>query len=162
MTSLRADQTVRKDHPQIEFRGVLDGAMADVAYGAALAYQESKPELADALVQLNACLSQVMRAHVMDGPCDITELWGRSLEELHAVSHDPKAHFGFGFFLPAPSHGPAINWLNVIRTRIRDAERAYIGSCALPNTSVCLVLNRLSSAVFVLMCEANLQFVQSL
>ncbi|MEG1893008.1 MAG: hypothetical protein RR232_00685 [Clostridia bacterium] len=162
MTSLHGDELVRKDHPQIVFRGVLDGVTADVAYGAALAMADGNERVMRELNDIGACLMCVMSGHVTGKPFTLPSIDGCDLDQLHDMSHNPQKYFGCYHFIPKPEQGLALAWLNVIRTRVRDAERAlvacYPDSC--PDESLCHVLNRISSAVFVMMCRENSQFIK--
>jgi ethanolamine utilization cobalamin adenosyltransferase len=156
MTSLNNDVFVRKDDPRIVFRGLLDGVMADICFCAALAYQEGKTELCSRLRELNDCCKAVMSAHVKGTEPAMQKIGGRDLETLHEMSHDPGKYFACGHFLPEPDKGLALSYLNVVRTRIRDAERALVSATREGESeSVLQAMNRLSSAAYVMMCESN-------
>lgn len=74
-------------------------------------------------------------------------LWGFSADELHAQSHNPDG----GHIMPHRDMLTESASLNLLRTLIRETELA---SChAFPNDELRLshILNRLSSAVYVLM-----------
>lgn len=155
-TSLNNDVIVRKDDPRIVFRGLLDGVMADICFCAALAYHEGKTELCGRLRELNECCKAVMSAHVKGTEPVMQTIGGWDLETLHKMSHDPGKYFGCGHFLPEPDKGPALSYLNVVRTRIRDAERALVSASRDgENEGILRAMNRLSSAAFVMMCESN-------
>lgn len=157
MTNLNKDVYVRKDDPRIVFRGLLDGVMADICYCAALALDEGKIELCARLQELNECCKAVMSAHVKETEPVLPKIGGRDLETLHEMSHDPGKYFGCGHFLPEPSKGPALAYLNVVRTRVRDAERALVSAAAEgQNEGILYAMNRISSAAYVLMCEFNI------
>lgn len=158
MTILHGKDMCRKDDPRICFRGELDGVMACVAYGAALAQKDGNDSLSASLSDVNRCLMLIMSAHYKnDGaPLDLPKINGRDMEEIHEISHDPVRHFGHYHFIPKPEYGPALSWLNVIRTRVRDAERALVACYeGEPDENICRAINRVSSALFVMMCEEN-------
>jgi ethanolamine utilization cobalamin adenosyltransferase len=72
------------------------------------------------------------------------------------MSHDPGKYFACGHFLPEPDKGLALSYLNVVRTRIRDAERALVSATREGESeSIIQAMNRLSSAAYVMMCESN-------
>ncbi len=162
MTNLHGSVMVRKDHPQIVFRGILDGVMADVGFGAALAIKDGNTGLQQKLEQINLCLMQVMSAHVRGMEPELPNVGGRDMETLHEMSHNPEKYFGCFHFIPKPEQGLALAWLNVIRTRVRDAERALV-ACGgeNPDEALCRAVNRISSAVFVMMCEENSHFIHA-
>jgi ethanolamine utilization cobalamin adenosyltransferase len=155
-TSLNNDVLVKKDDPRIAFRGLLDGVMADICFCAALAFKEGKTGLCGRLSDLNECCKAVMSAHVKGTEPVMQTIGGRDLDTLHKMSHDPGKYFGCGHFLPEPDKGLSLSYLNVVRTRIRDAERALVtASCDGENEGILRAMNRLSSAAYVMMCEAN-------
>ncbi|MBQ7154904.1 MAG: hypothetical protein IJR85_05055 [Synergistaceae bacterium] len=75
-------------------------------------------------------------------------LWGKTADELHSLSHNPEG----GHILPHRDMKREAASLNLLRTLVREAElcacRAFDGNDEL---GICHVLNRLSSAVYVLM-----------
>ncbi len=156
MTSLNGDVMVRKDDPRIHFRGLLDGAMADTGFGAALALYEGNVRLSEALGDVNRCLMAIMSAHVRCCEPELPYVAGRDMESLHEMSHNPQKYFKCGHFIPSPEDGLSLSWLNVIRTRVRDVERSLISAYnGEPDEKLCRAVNRVSSAVYVLMCEEN-------
>ncbi|OQB24698.1 MAG: Cobalamin adenosyltransferase [Firmicutes bacterium ADurb.Bin182] len=148
-TSLNNESMVRKDDKRIVFRGLLDGVMADICFCAALAYNEGNAMLCSRLQELNECCKAVMSAHVKGTEPVLPKIGGKDLKTLHEMSHDPGKFFGCGHFLPEPEQGLALAWLNVLRTGIRDAERA----CEEENQGIQNAMNWMSGAVFVMMCE---------
>ena len=162
MTSLYGTEMVRKDDPRIVFRGILDGVMADVGYGAALCREAGHTRLEGELEDVNKCLMLVMSGHVTGKSFELPPVGGVDMETLHEISHAPEKHFGCYHFIPRPEQGAALSWLNVIRTRVRDAERALIACYpdSEPDEALCRALNRISSAIFVMMCRENSQFVK--
>lgn len=158
MTCLRGTEMVSKSDPWIAFRGKIDTAMAEAAYGAALAEAEGKLLLRDGLNDIVRCLMEVMGAEVCLREPVMPTVAGRDLETLHDMSHDPIKYFGSWHFVPEPHEGAALSWTNVLRTRVREAERDLIVACENDiNEGLCYALNRISSAVFVLMCEEHVR-----
>jgi ethanolamine utilization cobalamin adenosyltransferase len=76
--------------------------------------------------------------------------------QIHAISHNPLKHLGHDHIVPAVEHGATVARLNVLRTAVREAEvagaQAFIDErFAVSRGDVLRALNRLSSAVYVLM-----------
>ena len=149
-TSLRNGEVVRKDHPEIVFRGVLDSVMADVICGQALAYDLHRYDLLAHLRSVYEILDKIMIAHALGEDVDGIALMGHDRDQLRDISHS------FGLSTVTYSDGPLQPWLNVIRTHVRDAERAFIACYPdeddIPQ-GIAAALNAVSSAVHILMCR---------
>jgi ethanolamine utilization cobalamin adenosyltransferase len=72
-------------------------------------------------------------------------------DEIRERSHHPERYFGLGHIRPHYSMGAIAAGLNTLRTRVREAElsacRAYE---KMDRADIIKVLNRLSSAVYIL------------
>ncbi|MBQ9832707.1 MAG: hypothetical protein IJO48_03140 [Clostridia bacterium] len=158
-TSLHGNEFVRKDDPQIEFRGLLDSAMAQAAFGASIARFENKPNLEKGFCEIERGLMEIMSGHYKCTVVKLSDICGKDAETLHKMSHNPQKYFSTTQFIPTPEQGMALAYMNVLRTRIRDAERALIAcykDCENEQAlSLIQAMNRLSSAAFVIMCEEN-------
>jgi ethanolamine utilization cobalamin adenosyltransferase len=180
LTHLRGDELVPKNHPLIAFRGEMDMLFAMLAESAAVCSLSCHEKLCDELTELLAFSRQILQCEVTGEAFTRTELLGYSLDEYHAMSHDPKKYFGIGHPTPHPGMGAAALRLNTIRTQVRRAElaaaRVFIcvadviptrdtkkeAACGAParnNTpqviraDIITALNRLSSVVYVLFCR---------
>lgn len=138
MTSLHGDVMVRKDDPRIHFRGLLDGAMADTGFGAALALSEGNVRLCEALGDINRCLMAIMSAHVRRCEPELPCVAGRDMELLHDMSHNPQNILSAGILYHrrrtgCPCHGltlyaRGLGMLNAPLSRHMTANR--MKSCA--------------------------------
>ena len=77
-------------------------------------------------------------------------------ETLHAVSHHPLKYLGHDHLLPEADQGALVARLNLLRAQIREAELyaadVYIvRDFTVSRPDIMQGLNRLSSAVYVLM-----------
>jgi ethanolamine utilization cobalamin adenosyltransferase len=77
-------------------------------------------------------------------------------EAIHRLSHDPLRYFGHDHIVPDAAQGVTVARLNLLRALIREAELAaanvYIdANYQLTRPDILESLNRLSSAVYVLM-----------
>jgi ethanolamine utilization cobalamin adenosyltransferase len=75
---------------------------------------------------------------------------------IHAISHNPLKYIGHDHLVPEVVHGVQVARLNLLRTQIREAELlaadVFIDrDFRVTRPDIMLALNRLSSAVYVLM-----------
>lgn len=116
--------------------------------------------LAD-LTEILTILRKVMTAEVMKTPCEVPTMLGLSPDTLREQSHNTKKYFGVkSMTLPDYSMGPVYAGLNLIRTEVREVELAAVTAFQDPESpgksrreDIIQVLNRLSSAVYVMMCR---------
>jgi ethanolamine utilization cobalamin adenosyltransferase len=82
-------------------------------------------------------------------------LWGLDSQELHERSHNPAKYFGLGHIRFHYKMGALAAGINELRTQAREAElaacRAFETDNGLERPDIVKVLNRLSSALYVLM-----------
>lgn len=157
LTHLNVHTLVPKNDPRIKLRGKLDTAIAYAVWAQAeLSPREQKSVMAIWLADLRSTLGNILRAEVTDellGPIRMGEL---DEEAIHRLSHDPMRYFGHDHILPEAAQGSTIARLNMLRAHIREAELAaaevYIDRYFnVLRPDLMQALNRLSSAVYVLM-----------
>lgn len=159
MTHVSGDKLVMKDDPVIQYRGKLDAAQAQVVFVQSLiAAGDGCPHLLEALDDVLATLRDLMRAEVLNEPVGKSTILGLTHEELRAQSHDPEKYFHVKpMQLPSYEQGTAFAGLNLIRTTIREAEvlavRAFRQGTEVTRNDLVEQLNRLSSAMHILMCR---------
>ncbi len=157
LTHLNVHTLVPKNDPRIKLRGKLDTAIAYAVWAQAeLSQCEKESVMAVWLADVRSALGNVLRAEVTDellGPVSMGEL---DEEAIHRLSHDPMRYFGHDHILPEAAQGSTIARLNMLRAHIREAELAaaevYIDrDFNVLRPDLMQALNRLSSAVYVLM-----------
>lgn len=159
MTHIEGNKLVMKDDPVIQYRGKLDTAQAQVVFVQSLiAAADGCPHLLSDLDDILATLRDLMRAEVLNEPVSKTTVLGLTHEELRAQSHDPEQYFGVPpMQLPSYEMGTAFAGLNLLRTTIREAEvlavHAFKQGTSVKRNDLVEQLNRLSSAVHILMCR---------
>jgi len=155
MTHLRHDVLVPKSHPRIALRGKLDSLGAQVVLlQCDLEAVGVDPVLLADLREILDVLRELMRAEVLDQPLERDGILGLTWAELRAQSHAPEAYFGVrAMVLPDAALGRTYALLNVLRTAVREVE--LIAATALDDQrpDLGMALNRLSSAVYILMCR---------
>ncbi len=159
MTQLFANQLVYKSHPRILFRGKLDKLQADVVYAQAMIAQTERSEwlLADLTNILNT-LREMMRCEVLDEPFEVEKIIGLTSDELRDRSHHPMKYYKIkSMMLPDYTMGVNFALLNALRASVRELEvlavKAFKNGRAVERADILKVLNRLSSAVHIVMCK---------
>jgi ethanolamine utilization cobalamin adenosyltransferase len=157
LTHLNATTFVAKNDPRIAFRGRVDSAIAQ-----ALLIQEQwqrekvAPVWQAMLADIRSALGDVLRCEALDEPMRAITLGELDEAQIHAYSHNPLKHLGHDHIVPALDHGLEVARLNVLRTAIRETEvsgaQAFIArDYSVARGDLLQALNRLSSAVYVLM-----------
>lgn len=159
MTHLNARRVVPKDHPRIRFRGQIDLLQARIVWvQLELEREPGREGLIAELEGLLDLLRRVTRSEVLDEPMADERILGLTPEELRAQSHDPKGHFGVDPMAPpSRSFGRAWALVNLLRAESRVAEEAAVAafktSPSKAQRQILRVMNRLSSALHILMCR---------
>ncbi|MGI6003901.1 MAG: hypothetical protein ACOX88_00590 [Christensenellales bacterium] len=153
-TSLRAGETVRKDHPQIVFRGELDLTLALFADTACAFKEEGKDDLAGGLESIIALLRRIQSCEVTNAPVGGISMLDMDSDTLRRMSHHPKREMGVEHVFADASMGRDICRLNVLRAQVRKVEVAAVTAfCGGEDREdILMALNRISSAVYVMMC----------
>ena len=158
MTHLSGNRLVPKDHPRILFRGKLDSLQALVVLDQTLIAENggSRKLIGDLSDVLDA-LREIMRCDVLDEEFKKETVIGLSHEQLRERSHDPRRFFGIKpMVLPDHTMGRDYALLNQLRAAIRETEVAAVSAfregSRYARNDVVEGLNRLSSALHVMMC----------
>ena len=156
MTHLKGNILVRKDHPRIAFRGMIDALEGEImlAQQASQAYPALVKELEEAL----ALVRRLIRCDVLDEPVGELRLCGYDAGQLREYSHYPDKYLGQPHFLPAYTDGPALLAVNKVRTLVRQTELSAYGAFKdvegnVTRGDIILALNRLSSLMWIMMIK---------
>lgn len=152
MTWINADTQGPKTCGRIIFRGKMDTLLAS----AMLVQTQFDPKdrlpglLKDCLRDVKNWIMQVLAAELSGAAPEIAGMAGMNMEALHAVSRDPVRYLGMEHCMAHESQGGNVALVNWLRAQVRETEIAALRN--LPGDSpVCCALNRLSSALYVLM-----------
>ena len=157
LTHLNATTFVAKNDPRIAFRGRVDSCIAQAILIQAQWRDEGRPATLQAmLADLRSALGNVLRSETLDEPVPPVVMGEFDEEQIHALSHNPLKYLGHDHIVPALEHGLAVARLNVLRAAVREAEVAGAQAFIARDYSIARgdqlqALNRLSSAVYVLM-----------
>jgi ethanolamine utilization cobalamin adenosyltransferase len=158
-THLRGTTLVLKTHERIRFRGKLDSLQAFLISLIIEIQQAGHSQLASELQLILEYLRKMMLAEVTEKPLAFILFNGWQDSEIRERSHHPKEYYGIGHFTPDPSQGPVMAGLNQLRTKVRELEIMGVAafhdldSKGLPRKDIVLALNRLSSLVYIMMCQ---------
>ena len=156
MTHLKGNILVRKDHPRIAFRGMIDALEGEIM----LAQQASRdyPALVKELGEALALVRRLIRCDVLDEPVGELRLCGYDAGQLREYSHYPDKYLGQPHFLPAYTDGPALLAVNKVRTLVRQTELSAYAAFKdvegnVTRGDIILALNRLSSLMWIMMIK---------
>ena len=156
MTHLKGNILVRKDHPRIAFRGMIDALEGEIM----LAQQASHeyPALVKELEEALALVRRLIRCDVLDEPVGELRLCGYDAGQLREYSHYPDKYLGQPHFLPDYTDGPALLAVNKVRTLVRQTELSAYAAFKdvegnVTRGDIILALNRLSSLMWIMMIK---------
>lgn len=158
MTHLWGNVLVTKDHPRILFRGRLDSLQAlIVRTQCEVAATSGRRSLVDDLQGILGILREMMRCDVLDEPFRNERILGLTHAQLREHSHNPMKFYNIQqMVLPDCSLGRDYALLNCIRTAVRETEvaavEAFRSGKKFTRGDIIEELNRLSSAIHIMMC----------
>jgi ethanolamine utilization cobalamin adenosyltransferase len=156
MTSLSGNQLVSKAHGRIAFRGAVDSLEAEIIEAQILAEERGETWYRESLAGILSCLRDILASEVKEIPLAPLCLFGLSADDIRRQIHDVKGTFGIEHPLPDYTMGPLAARLNLLRTRVREAELLAVrvfGPGEDEREDLILAMNRLSSALYWLFCR---------
>jgi len=158
MTHLRGKELILKTHPVIAWRGQLDQFDCDLVEMQTMLVKAGETKLAAQLEEVVLRTQQLMAAEVRAQPIEFGTLFGWQEAEIRDMSHHPDKYFGIPHTTMSYQDGWIVARLHSLRSKIREVElyanRAFTaedGACSRPD--IILLLNRLSSLFYVLICK---------
>lgn len=165
MTHLRGSELVNKTAPVIAYRGQLDLFQCELVEAQLFFQQSGETELVERLEEIARFTRKLMVYEVKNEPLSFAGLFGYDVQELRELTHDPMRYFGVQHSKISCELGPIVAKLHYLRARSREVElyaaRAFEGkdgNCA--RTDIIQALNRLSSAIYILICKVRAQGLQ--
>lgn len=157
-THLYANYLVPKSHPRIKLRGKIDSLQAHIIVAQAKAKQLKLENVVKDLDELLYFARNLLRAEVLSEPVEEFTFFGLTSQEIREISHNPKKKLGTSHILPSYEMGEMMAYLNLIRTQVRETELAAVEAFfdptdGLKREDIMTALNRMSSAVYVMMCR---------
>lgn len=165
-THLYANTLVPKYHPRIKLRGKIDALEAQIIIAQIIANKNKLEEMTKDLEEILTLARNILRAEVLSEPLADFTLLGLTEQGLREVSHNPKKTLGVAHFVPSQEMGEMMAYLNLIRTQVRETEiyavEAFLNPTeGLHREDIIKALNRMSSAVYVMMCRLKAGQYQS-
>jgi len=165
MTHLHGNVLVMKNHPRIILRGKLDTFIASIMDMQIFVEKEKIIKLKKDIGEILLFTQHILKCEVSDQPVGEQLLLKYGEEDLRKVSHNPMEYFGRGHIKISPDHGEVEVRLNVLRTQARELEIAAVTAfCIGPEKQehdILKALNRLSSAIYILMLRNSCKQYQS-
>lgn len=156
-TVLRGDETVGKCDPRIEFRGQIDALLAQAVLNCAYAEHYGYTNVTLGAQEIVRAIRELMRAEATGEAPEITSIMGMTPDELREASYNPRAELGLDHYYPDEHIDLMTAHLNILRTEIRNVERTCwcLEDDSKEMQAMGLILNRLSSAAYLLMLECR-------
>ncbi len=151
MTLLDAGVEVPKNHPSIVMRGKLDMLLAQVVLTQTqFDPKDRKPAfLKECLNDIHAWVLVTLQGEVTGQTVCATGMGGMDIPTLHLISQEPKKYLGLDHMAAHAAMGGNVALINWLRASVRETEVVAV-NCS-KNMDVLCSLNRLSSALYVLM-----------
>ena len=168
LTHIDAHHLVSKNDPRLLFRGKLDSVIAQAVLTQIQLTQTPSDALAPIMPQLSrymadvrSVLGNVLKTEATGETMATVALGNLSAEAIHKMSHHPLKYLGHDHLVPDEKQGMQVALLNLLRAQIREAElyaaQIYITrDFRVKRPDIMQALNRLSSAVYVLMLVTHL------
>ena len=160
MTHLDHETLVRKDHPRIRFRGMIDRIEGEILVCQYHAVQSGHVQLTMDLQEMLEFVRNLIPCDVLGKSVGEINLCGYSADELREHSQYPEKYYGQPHFMASVADDPALLFVNRLRTVVRQAELAgyeafknYDGSVKRPD--IILAMNRLSSLCWIMMIKVK-------
>ncbi len=151
LTYLEQGVQVPKNHPAVTMRGKLDTMLSQIV----LVQTQFDPKdrrpafLKQCLQDLHAWVMLTLQGEVTGQSVCPAGMGGMDVPTLYTISREPKKYLGIDHLVAQGDMGGNVALLNWLRASVREVEVVAV-SCS-RNMDVLCSLNRLSSAIYVLM-----------
>lgn len=157
-THLHGNNLVPKYHSRIKLRGKIDSLEAHIILAQVKSNQYKMEDMTKDLEEVLALSRNILRAEVLSEPLEEFTLFGLKEQEIREISHNPKKTLGISHFMPSHDMGDMMAHLNLVRTQVRETEIAAVEAFfhpidGLQREDIIKALNRMSSALYVMMCR---------
>ena len=157
MTHLKGNRLVTKDHDRIVFRGKLDSFQSSILMAQSHALEKGMTVMAKQLEDILDWVRGIMKADVLDIPLEKESVLDLTPDQLREHSHNPKKAYGVDHITPSADMGPALLWLNLLRSQSREMEiagvKAFHREFEVRRPDILTALNRMSSALYIMMAR---------
>ncbi|MEI0487394.1 ethanolamine utilization protein [Brachyspira intermedia] len=153
-THLYNNVLVEKNHSRIMFRGKLDSMLAlivDIQYEFKERHED---KLLEYLKKYQKLIHTILYSEVSNKGLEFDTIFGLTEEEIRKISHHPKEYFGCDHIFVNYNMPYTVIKLNLIRTAVREAELIAYNALKNEREDLIKLLNRMSSAIYILMLMA--------
>jgi len=158
-TWLNKGTVCQKGDQAIAFRGEIDSLYAECIHACSIT-KGSEGFVFQGLTEISKVIGGLMRCEALCESMEFCGVLGYSGDELREISQNPEKHLGVGHFWPDENASPAMAALNSLRAEVRRCEREAVRTYPENQpwqVSIIECLNRLSSAVYILMLRLKLK-----
>ncbi len=151
LTYIEDGVQVPKNHPAVTMRGKLDTLLAQlVLVQTQFDPKDRRPAfLKQCLQDLHTWVMLTLQGEVTGQSVCPEGMGGMDVPTLYVISREPKKYLGIDHLVAQGNMGGNVALLNWLRASVREVE--VVGVSCSRNMDVLCSLNRLSSAVYVLM-----------
>ncbi|ASJ20196.1 ethanolamine utilization protein [Brachyspira hampsonii] len=153
-THLYNNVLVEKNHPRIIFRGKLDSLLALIIDIQFEFKERDEYKLLEYLEKYHKLIHAILYSEVSNKSLEFDTIFGLKEEEIRNISHHPKEYFGCDHIFVNYNMPYTVIKLNLIRTAVREAELIAYNALKNEREDLIKLLNRMSSAVYILMLMA--------
>ena len=161
MTQIFGNVLVRKDDNRIIFRGKIDSFFSKwlVVEKEFETYESEK--LNSDMESIACLLKELVKAEVLDLQLPEIKVLGETLDKIKEISHNPKKYYGMPhLFDISVKNSLTVLKLNELRSLSRELElfgiKAFLNEKgSVERSDILKTLNRLSSAIYVMMLKAE-------
>ncbi|PCG18996.1 ethanolamine utilization protein [Brachyspira sp. G79] len=154
-THLYDNVLVEKNHPRIMLRGKLDSLLSlivDIQYQFKERHED---KLLEYLKKYQKLIHTILYSEVSNKSLEFDTIFDLTEEEIRKMSHHPKEYFGCDHIFVNCNMPFTVIKLNLIRTAVREAELIAYNALKNERDDLIKLLNRMSSAVYILMLMAH-------
>lgn len=160
MTHLWKDILVPKNNTRIILRGKIDNLLAEWLMVHKRLNERKNQKLTEDLNEIFDYIKKIMNAEILDNTLNIEGCFKYSLDKIKEISHNPKKYFDTEhLFAIDATYDEIVLEMNRIRTIVRQLELsavdAYYSQEGLKKAEIILALNRLSSAIYIIMLKGK-------
>lgn len=159
MTHVYGQKLVMKDDPVIRYRGRMDRFQTEIIFAQCMIQNGGRyPAMIEDLEEILSVVRELIRCEVMNEPFVRDTIIGLTAEGLREHSHDPMKFYHVHPMTPSHhSMGLEHALLDMLRAGIREAETmavvAFREGDDVRRKDIIRALNRLSSALHIMMCK---------
>lgn len=165
MTHLYGNVLVLKNHSRIILRGKIDSFIASIMDMQIYAANKKIAKLEQDLGEILKFTQHILQCEVSNQPVKKETLLKYNAEQLRDISHNPRKYFDRGHIKIDYTHGETEVKLNLLRTKSRELEiagvTAFCSNNKAEHVDILQALNRLSSAIYILMLKNSCRQYQS-